>query len=79
MRIFKWILGILLGLIVVIFAGVYIYLRATKEKLPFRESPNRLKSSVTLTVCPTSMPRPMRMPILRWAIAWPRTGFFIWT
>jgi penicillin amidase len=29
MRIFKWILGILLGLIVVIFAGAYIYLRAT--------------------------------------------------
>ena len=29
MRIFKWILGILLGLIVVIFAGVYMYLRAT--------------------------------------------------
>ncbi|MGD8739199.1 MAG: penicillin acylase family protein [Desulfobacterales bacterium] len=29
MRIFKWILGILLGLIVVIFAGAYFYLRAT--------------------------------------------------
>ena len=29
MRIFKWILGILLGLIVVIFASVYVYLRAT--------------------------------------------------
>jgi len=29
MRIFKWILGIVLGLIVVIFAGAYMYLRAT--------------------------------------------------
>jgi penicillin amidase len=29
MRIFKWILGILLGLILVIFASVYLYLRAT--------------------------------------------------
>ncbi len=29
MRVLKWILGVLLGLIIVIFAGVYAYLRAT--------------------------------------------------
>ena len=29
MRVFKWILGILLGLILVIFVGVYAYLRST--------------------------------------------------
>ncbi len=82
MRVFKWILGILLGLILVIFVGVYAYLRSTLPDYNGQITVPGITKPVDIIRDSYGMPHIYAQTdadaYFAVGTAWPRTGFFIW-